>query len=155
MDSVSFVQPCGLCEMKHFKASCMDNYSALLELWETILNDKPDSETRARVNGIDSQMKMKTFNFYFGASHLLSHIDNLSKTLKQMRLNAAEGQNLVRMTTTTLKSIRIGEKYKLFWQKTIMQANKLDTEEPRKRKALRRYEVGDGTGVTPEEVGSD
>ena len=34
----------------------LDNYSALLELWETILNDKPDSETRARVNGIDSQM---------------------------------------------------------------------------------------------------
>ena len=36
--------------------SILDNYSALLELWETILNDKPDSKTRARVNGIDSQM---------------------------------------------------------------------------------------------------
>jgi len=129
----------------------MDNYSVLLELWETILNGKPDSETRARVNSIDSQMK--TFNFYFGASvlqNLLSHTDNLSKTVQQTRFNAAEGQNLVRMTTTALKSIRTGEKYQLFWQKTIMQVNKLDIEEPtlpRKHKAPRRYEVGDGTRV--------
>lgn len=111
--------------------SILDNYSALLELWETILNDKPDSETRARVNGIDSQMK--TFHFYFGASllhNLLSHTDNLSKTVQQMKLNAAEGQHLVRMTTTTLKSIRTEEKYRLFWQKTTMQANKLDIAEP-------------------------
>ena len=51
----------------------------MLDLWETILNDKHDSETRAQVNGIDSQMK--TFGFYFGASFLhnvLSHTDNLS-----------------------------------------------------------------------------
>ena len=133
--------------------SILDNYSALLELWETILNDKPDSETRARVNGIDSQMK--TFDFYFGASllhNVLSHTDNLSKTLQHTRLNAAEGQHLVRMTTTTLKSIRTEEMYKLFWQKIITQANELDIAEPtlpRKRKAPRRYEVGVGTGVTP------
>ena len=119
--------------------SILDNYSALLELWETILNDKPDSETRARVNGIDSQMK--TFDFYFGASlhNLLSHTDNLSKTLQRTRLNAAKGQHLVRMTTITLKSIRTEERYKLFWQKMIMQANKLDIAEPtlpKKRKGL-------------------
>ena len=120
---------------------------------EDNLNDKPDSETRARVNGIDSQMK--TFDFYFGASllhNLLSHTDNLSKTLQYTRLNAAEWQHLVRMTTTTLKSIRTEDRYKLFWHKTIMQANKLDIAEPtlpRKRKAPRRYEVGVGTGVTP------
>ena len=82
--------------------SILDNYNALLELWETILNDKPDSETRSQVNGIDSQMK--TFDFYFGASllhNVLSHADNLSKTLQHTRLNAAEGQHLVRMTTTS------------------------------------------------------
>jgi len=119
-DSVGF---CVLCPTRwtvrnETFQSILDNYSALLELWETILNDKPDSETRARVNGIDSQMK--TFNFYFGASllcNLLSHIDNFSKTLHQTRFNAAEGQHLVRMTVTTLKSIKTGEKYKLFWQK--------------------------------------
>ena len=42
--------------------------------------------------------------------------------------------------------------YELFWQKIIMQANELDIAKPtlpRKRKAPRRYEVGDGTGITP------
>ena len=56
------------------------------------------------------------------------------------------------MTTTTLKSIRTEEMYKLFWQKIIMQANELDIAEPtlpRKRKAPRRFEVGDGTEVAP------
>ena len=101
------------------------------------------------MNGIDSQMK--TFDFYFGASllhNVLSHADNLSKPSQHTRLNAAEGQHLVRMTTTTLKSIRTEEMYKLFWQKIIMQANKLDIAEPtltRKRKTPRRYEVGVGT----------
>ena len=133
--------------------SILDNYSALLELWETILNGKLDSETGARVNGIDSQMK--TFDFYFGASllhNVLSHTDNLSKTLQHTRLNAAEGQHLVRMTTTTLKSIRTEEMYQLFWQKIITQANELDIAAPtlpRKCKAPRCYEVGVGTGVTP------
>ena len=56
------------------------------------------------------------------------------------------------MTTTTLKSIRTEEMYKLFWQKIITQANNLDIAQPtlpRKRKPPRCYEVGVGTGVTP------
>ena len=58
--------------------SVLQNYSTWLELWEAIVNDKPDSEVRARVNGIDSQMK--TFQFYSGVCLLhsvLSHTDNL------------------------------------------------------------------------------
>ena len=94
------------------------------------------------MNGIDSQMK--TFHCYFGASllhNVLSHTDNLSKTLQHTRLSAAEGHHLVWMTTTT---IRTEEMYKLFWQKIITQANELDIAEltlPRKRKAPRCYEV--------------
>ena len=83
--------------------SILDNYAVFLELWEVILNDKPKSEIRARVNGIDSQMK--TFDFFFGVCllhNVLSHTDNLSKTLQHTTFSAAEGQQLVRMTTTTL-----------------------------------------------------
>ena len=86
--------------------SIFNNHSALLELWETILNDKPDSEARAWVNDIDSQMKM--FDFYFEAfllHNVLSHTDNLSKALQHTRLNTAEGQHLVRMTTATLSPL--------------------------------------------------
>lgn len=38
-----------------------------LEFWESLLDDRPDSETRARVNGLASQMK--TFNFILPSSH--------------------------------------------------------------------------------------
>ena len=47
----------------------LENYDMLLKLWDTILNDSPDSETRAGMNGVVSQMK--TFSFFFGASLLL------------------------------------------------------------------------------------
>ena len=129
--------------------SILDNYSALMELWEAILNDKPDSETRARVNGIDSQMKK--FDFYFGVCLLhkiLSHTDNLSKTLQHTTFSAAEGQHVVSLTTTALQSIRSDQMFDLFWQKIVLQANELEIEEPtlpRRRKVPRRYEVGTGT----------
>jgi len=42
----------------------LENYDTLLELWEILLNDSPDSETRARINGVASQMK--TFDYFFG-----------------------------------------------------------------------------------------
>ena len=131
----------------------LQNYSTLLELWEAILDDKPDSEVRAKVNGMDSQMK--TFQFYFGVCLLhsvLSQTDNLSKTLQHTTFSAAEGQQLVKMTITTLQSIRSEEMFKLFWQKIIIQANALNIEEstlPRVRKAPRRYEVGSSSGVSP------
>ena len=98
--------------------SILQNYNALLQVWETILGNTPDSETRACVNGIDSQMK--TFDFYFGAcliKNILSHTDNLSKTLQHSTMSAAEGQRLVQMTTTTLHSIRSEEGLNYFGRK--------------------------------------
>ncbi len=133
--------------------SIMDNYDALMELWETILNDRLDSETRARVNGVASQMK--TFDFFFGACLLhsiLRHTDNLSKTMQHTKLCAAEGQHMVRMTISTLQSIRSEEMFKLFWQKTVKRADELDIGQPalpRKRKAPRRLEVGTTAGSSP------
>lgn len=124
-----------------------------MELSEAILNDKPDSEIRARIYGIDIQMK--TFEFYFGMCLLhsiLSHTDNLSKTLQHSALSAAEGQRLVKMTTTTLQSMRSEKMFVLFWQKIVMQTNELDISEPtllRRRKAPRRYEVGSSSAEVP------
>jgi hypothetical protein len=84
--------------------SILKNYDVMLQLWETVLDDNPDSETRARVNGIASQMK--TFNYFFGASlihSILKHTDNLSKTMQHTTMSASEGQDLARMTIATLK----------------------------------------------------
>ena len=132
--------------------SIIDNYDAFMEFWESVLGDQPDSETRARVNGLASQMK--TFNFFFGVCLLhtvLRHADNLSKTLQHTKLSAAEGQHLAKMTVATLKMIRSEENFKLFWQKTVKQAGELDIGEPvlpRKRKAPKHLEVGSSVGTS-------
>lgn len=84
--------------------SILENYLALLELWDTIFYERVDSELRARVNGVCSQMN--TFDYFFGV-HLihiiLRHTDNLSKTLQHTKLSAAEGQDLAKSTVTTLQ----------------------------------------------------
>ena len=46
---------------------------------------------------------MKTFDFFFGVCllhNVLCHIDNLSNTFQHIIFSAAEGQQLVRVTTT-------------------------------------------------------
>jgi len=84
--------------------SIIENYTALIELWHEILDEKIDSDVRARVCGVSSQMI--TFDYYFGVrlSHMiLRHTDNLSKTLQSTKLSAAEGQELAKKTVTTLQ----------------------------------------------------
>jgi len=76
----------------------------LLELWEILLNDSPDSETRARINGVASQMK--TFDYFFGTCLLcllFQHTDNLSKTLQHTKMSAIEGQVVAGVTVSTLQ----------------------------------------------------
>ena len=73
-------------------------------LWDAILNDSPDSETIARINGVASQMK--TFEFFFGACLLLLvflHTNNLSKTLQHTKMSGAEEQTVAGMTVSTLQ----------------------------------------------------
>ena len=97
--------------------SILDNYAVSLELWEVIVNDKTESEIRARFNGIDTQMK--TFDFFFCVCllhNVLSHTNNLIKTLQHSTFSAAEQQQLVKMTPL-LQSIRSEEMFKLFWKK--------------------------------------
>ncbi len=84
--------------------SIHDNYEVILELWETILEECLDSETRARVNGVSSQMRK--FEYFFGANLvliILKHTDNLSKTLQKTKMSASEGQVIAKMTVSTLQ----------------------------------------------------
>ena len=59
--------------------SVLDNYEVLLSVWEESKNSQIDSEMKARIIGIETQML--TFNFLFGISLgilNLEHSDNLS-----------------------------------------------------------------------------
>lgn len=84
--------------------SVLDNYNALMELWEDILSNRVDSETRARINGVSSQMSH--FEFFLGVHLLLvilRHTDHLSKTLQLTKMSASEGQHLANLTVTALQ----------------------------------------------------
>ena len=57
---------------------------------------------------------MSTFDFLFGVifgSTILRHTDNLSKTLQQKTLSAAEGQHLASLCTDVLRSLRTDEAF--------------------------------------------
>ena len=101
---------------------------------------------RARILGVQSAMQ--TFDFFYGATlayMILRHTDNLSRALQKSDISAAEGQDTTTMTVKTLQSLRADDKFHFFWQKSILEANRLQVNEPalpRRRKVPRRFEEG-------------
>ena len=86
--------------------SLLDNYEVLLGVWEESKEFHLDSDMKARIIGVDTQMQ--SFDFLYGVSlgaMILNHSDNLSKTLQHVNMSAAECQHLAKMTLDVLKSI--------------------------------------------------
>ena len=119
---------------------------AFIHLWEESLEYVKESEMRARILGVSDRM-MK-FDFFFGAilgETVLSHSDNLSRTLQKGDISASEGQGVAEMTVTCLKTLRTDDNFALFWSKVTKKATQLNIDEPalpRKRKRTVRYESG-------------
>jgi len=113
-----------------FIESIIDNFETLLKVWETSLEQIKDTEMKARIQGVATQMIK--FDFYFGISMglLISrHADNLSKTIQRADLSAAEGQGVTSMTVTALKSLRNDANFNLYWKKTTDAAANLNVSE--------------------------
>ena len=90
-------------------------------LWEEVIESSSDSETRARVNGV--QAMMQTFEYLFGLSLgecILRHTDNLSRTIQSPSLTAFEAHELGKKTILTLQRIRNEEAYDLFWERMLI-----------------------------------
>ena len=121
----------------------------LQNLWEESLEYVNESEMRARIGGVSDRM-MK-FDFFFGVmlgQTVLSHSDNLSRTLQKGDTSASEGQDIAKMTVRCLKTLRTDNNFALFWSKVTKKANQLNIDEPalpRKRKRTVRYESGNAT----------
>ena len=126
--------------------SIVDNFEVLQHLWEESLEYVKESEMRARILGVSDRM-MK-FDFFFGAilgETVLSHSDNLSRTLQKGDISASEGQGVAEMTVTCLKTLRTDDNFAPFWSKVTKKATQLNIDEPalpRKRKRTVRYESG-------------
>jgi len=128
-------------------ASILDNYETLLSTWEECLQLVRDTESKARINGVCSQMK--TFDFMFGAvlgEMILRHSDNLSKTLQHKATSAAEGQVIAKMVIETIAKVRT--EFDLFWDKLLKKARSVDIEEPqlpRRRRVPRCLDDGNSS----------
>ena len=87
--------------------SVLDNYEALMDNWEETLHIVRDTEMKARIDGIVSQMQ--TFDFAFGTvlgELILRHSDNLSQTIQAKSTSAAEAQLIAKLVITTIQNIR-------------------------------------------------
>ena len=125
------------------------NYSALMEEWEICLEDKLNSDIRARIIGCQSQMK--TFSYFFGlhlSQLIFSHTDNLSKTLQSSKISATSAQTIADLTKKTLASIRTDDSFDLFYANILKSKENLPDISPpvmpRKRRAPQRFEIGEG-----------
>lgn len=136
--------------------SVIANYAALQETFEESIDTVTDTGVKSRLIGVSAQMK--TFNFLFGillGELILKYSDNLSRTLQNVNISAAEGQEVAALTLSTLRSIRSDEMFDLFWEKTqrLREANGVDVDPPvlpRRRKAPKRLEVGCGEPSHPQ-----
>ena len=136
-------------------ASIISNYDALLITWEEALEEVRDTETKARIIGVATQMPL--FDFFFGAvlgEKLLRHSDNLSQTLQSATMSAAEGQQITSMVVNTLKAMRSDEAFELFWEHITVMAASLEVHDPilpRKRKTPNRLTdvASEGTEYFP------
>lgn len=126
--------------------SIIENYSVLHDTWDEALEISRDTESKARIQGVQSQMKK--FDFLFGVvlgEMILRHTDNLSKALQAKVISAAEGQQTADMVVQTLQKLRDDQQYDLFWMKMIKMSESLEVENaqvPRKRKLPKRYDDG-------------
>lgn len=127
--------------------SILNNYAVLRDLWIESLDAVKNTEMKARIQGVSSQMD--SFEYFYGVSFgnlILRHSDNLSRTLQKADISAAEGQEAATMSLQTLKSLRLDANFKLFWTKVTRMAETLQVSEPRlprHKKVPRRLDDGD------------
>ncbi|XP_068213841.1 zinc finger MYM-type protein 1-like [Palaemon carinicauda] len=115
-------------------------------VWGDAKDAADDTETKARLGSVNSSMK--TFDYFFGCNigvQLLGYADNLAKALQATKRSAMDGQELAKMTVTTLKSLRNDEAFESLWKQIQSRRENVDVAEPtlpRKRRVPVRYEEG-------------
>ena len=140
------------------RATCfqrvIDNYDALLKLWNDCLETRPESDVHGRIIGCQAQVKK--FYFFFGlnlSQRIFSHTDNLSETLQKAGMSATSGQHNANLTKDALKKIRNDDSFATFHQ-TVLRKKQLhvcitEPQVTRNKRAPGRFEIGTGTPLFP------
>ncbi len=117
-----------------------------MNLWDWSIDNLYDTEMKARIRGV--QANMPTFDFVYSCSLgilLLRQTDNLSRTLQDPKMSAAEGNAIAQDVIKTLSKDRNDSAYDLFWERVCKRKDELNINEPklpRKRRLPRRFEDG-------------
>ena len=129
-------------------------------MWEECLTTNLQPDVNGRITGVKSQMC--NFDFLFGlelCEKILKITDNnLSKTLQKQSLSAAEAQDIIALSVTTLEKMRTADNFSLFYKVLLNLQDNTDTDSPflpRKRRAPQHLEIGESTGyhsLTVEEL---
>ena len=136
--------------------SIPENFETLQSVCEEASEYVNDSGMKDRIRGVSTHMR--NFDFFSGTmlGHLiLSHGDNLSRTLQGTDISASEGQNIVKMTVKVLESLRTEANFTLFWSNVNLKRRDSDVMQPslpRKCKTPARYEVGNAEAEFHETV---
>ena len=98
--------------------SIIVNYSVLQDTFEESKECAPNTEMKCCLIG--AIVQMKTFDFLYWAmlgELILSHCDNLGKTLQTPQLSASEAQEITKLTMSTLELLHCDSQFDIFWEK--------------------------------------
>ena len=127
--------------------SVLNNFNELMDLWVWSLEVLHDTEMKARVRGVMAHMP--TFDFVYACllgTMLLKQTDNLSRTLQDPKMSAAEGCAIAQDVIKTIEKDRSDDAFDLFWKNTLKQKDELQVEDPklpRKRRVPGRLDDDD------------
>ena len=117
----------------------INNYPLLLTLWDECLEEKLDTDTKARIVGCQKQMR--SFSFFFGLQlgrKLYGMTDTLSKTLQLENMSAIDGKEQADLVIETLEGMREDELFLCFYETVKKEASEISgigaPSLPRKRK---------------------
>ena len=117
----------------------IENFDALMKLWDISLTGSLDTDIKARMIGVQNQMT--EFQFLYGlhlSQRLFSISDNLSRALQSQAMSALSGLHMAELTIKTFKEMRTDNNAELFFKTVEKKALDYDfigtPELPRKRK---------------------
>ena len=121
----------------------VENWIALQELWDDVLETKLDAETKGRVLG--AKYQMETFEYFycvFCEALVLKHSDNLSKTLQHTYISVSKGKEIAELTVKSFQKVRSDDSFDMFWNTVTKRSKELKVNDPclpRKRQRPARY----------------
>ena len=126
--------------------SILNNFDELMGLWDWSLENPHDTQMKARIGGVKAAMP--TFDYIYSsllAIMFLKQTDNLSRTLQDPKISAAEGNEIAQDVIKCISKDRNDKSFDLFWEYSLRKKNQLEidsTKLPQKRKVPSRFEDG-------------